>query len=213
MSSGLVNGGIAVSRASFDAQRPSQSQASCTPLFGFRYASTLRQISLPLSDFKLSTRIRKPDQNEAHRRCHHGAFLCCKINMSLLYHPVLSNEANGRSLSSSSSSSSSIPSDIAGPSRSLPSQQWQHLYVLPVLLLEFLAIALTRAVIPALLLHKFGNRVYLIMGMAEFIRGLLAFVACPLFGKVSDIIGRRLCLFVTVLGTCKIYPMKYQTPS
>lgn len=82
------------------------------------------------------------------------------------------------------------------------SNQWQHLYVLPVLLLEFLALALTRAVLPALLLQKYGNRVYIVMGCADCVRGLLAFMACPLFGKISDIVGRRLCLFVTVAGTC-----------
>ena len=40
------------------------------------------------------------------------------------------------------------------------------------------------------------------MGCAECVRGLLAFVACPMFGKISDVIGRKACLFVTVLGTC-----------
>jgi len=78
----------------------------------------------------------------------------------------------------------------------------QHLYVLPVLLLEFLALALTRAVIPALLLQTFGDNVYFVMGCAECVRGLLAFVACPMFGKISDVVGRKACLFVTVLGTC-----------
>lgn len=78
----------------------------------------------------------------------------------------------------------------------------QHLFVLPVLLLEFLALALTRAVLPGLLLQQYGDKVYLVMGCVDCVRGLLAFMACPLFGKLSDIIGRRICLFVTVLGTC-----------
>jgi MFS transporter, DHA1 family, tetracycline resistance protein len=90
--------------------------------------------------------------------------------------------------------------DDAAPTDS--TQHHQHLYVLPVLLLEFLALALTRAVLPALLLHEYGNRVYLVMGAADFVRGLLAFFTCPVFGKLSDLIGRRTCLFVTVLGTC-----------
>jgi len=81
-------------------------------------------------------------------------------------------------------------------------RRWQHLYVLPVLLFEFLALALTRAVLPSMLLHQFGSHVYLVMGFVDFIRGFLAFIACPLFGKVSDVVGRRICLFVTVLGTC-----------
>lgn len=40
------------------------------------------------------------------------------------------------------------------------------------------------------------------MGCAECVRGLLAFIACPAFGKISDVLGRKVCLFITVLGTC-----------
>ncbi len=76
-----------------------------------------------------------------------------------------------------------------------------HLAVLPVLLLEFLALAITRAVLPSLLLTHYGSRTYIIMGCAECIRGILAFFACPLFGILSDKWGRRPCLLVTVLGT------------
>lgn len=82
------------------------------------------------------------------------------------------------------------------------SSSYLHFYVLPVLLLEFLALALTRAVLPHLLLQKYDTQVYMVMGVAECIRGLLAFVSCPLFGKLSDVVGRKPCLFVTVLGTC-----------
>eukprot|EP00986_Skeletonema_menzelii_P004230 scaffold1444_cov185-Skeletonema_menzelii.AAC.3 len=39
------------------------------------------------------------------------------------------------------------------------------------------------------------------MGGAECIRGIFAFFACPLFGKLSDVWGRRPCLFITVMGT------------
>ena len=77
-----------------------------------------------------------------------------------------------------------------------------YFYVLPVLLLEFLALALTRAVLPGLLLQQYGRNVYLILGCAECLRGFLAFFACPLFGQVSDHVGRKPCLLVTVLGTC-----------
>lgn len=81
-------------------------------------------------------------------------------------------------------------------------KRWQHLYVLPVLLLEFLALSITRAVLPSILLRQYGSKVYLVLGFADCVRGLLAFVACPFFGKVSDMIGRKVCLFVTVLGSC-----------
>jgi len=84
-----------------------------------------------------------------------------------------------------------------------PSKTQQlYLFVLPVLLLEFLALAITRAVLPSIILHNFQDDVYFIMGCAECVRGLLAFLTCPLFGKVSDIVGRKACLFVTVFGTC-----------
>ena len=82
------------------------------------------------------------------------------------------------------------------------SNNYQHLYVLPVLLLEFLALAITRAVLPSILLREYGNHVYIILGLADFVRGFFAFLACPLFGKISDVIGRRVCLFITVFGTC-----------
>jgi MFS family permease len=82
------------------------------------------------------------------------------------------------------------------------SNRWKYLYVLPVLLLEFLALALTRAVLPSMLMKKYGSSVYIVMGCADCIRGSLAFIACPIFGKVSDIVGRRMCLLITVLGTC-----------
>lgn len=94
--------------------------------------------------------------------------------------------------------SSQLSSSLSWFSR----QRSHYLYVLPVLLLEFLALSLTRAVIPTLLLQTFGDNVYFVMGCAECIRGLLAFVSCPAFGKISDVLGRKACLFVTVLGTC-----------
>lgn len=78
----------------------------------------------------------------------------------------------------------------------------KHLFVLPVLLLEFLALALTRAILPGLLLEQYGSQTYLVLGCADCVKGLLAFVANPVFGKVSDQLGRKPCLWITVLGTC-----------
>lgn len=76
---------------------------------------------------------------------------------------------------------------------SLPSSLW-HLYVL---LLELLALALTRAILPSLHLDSKKKAI----GCTKAVRGLLAFVACPLFRKISDIVGQRICLLVTVAGT------------
>ena len=92
--------------------------------------------------------------------------------------------------------------DNKGNAQSNSRETLQHLYVLPVLLLEFLALSFTRAVLPSILIQEYGKRVYLVLGCADAIRGLLAFFACPLFGKLSDIIGRRICLLVTVIGSC-----------
>ena len=93
------------------------------------------------------------------------------------------------------------PSSVSNDDES-SAKKYQHLYVLPVLWLEFLAIALTRAVLPSILLDQYQNRVYLVLGCADCIRGLLAFLTCPLFGKLSDLWGRRLCLLITVIGSC-----------
>ena len=77
----------------------------------------------------------------------------------------------------------------------------RHYHVLPVLFLEFLAIAVTKSLVPELMVRFFGDRVYLVIGVVEQVKGVLAFFACPLFGKLSDAVGRKRCLFVTVLGT------------
>ena len=76
-----------------------------------------------------------------------------------------------------------------------------YLYVLPVLFLEFLAISITKSLIPYMLVEQFGGYTYLVVGLMETIKGLLAFVSCPLFGRLSDRAGRKYCLLLTVLGT------------
>lgn len=79
---------------------------------------------------------------------------------------------------------------------------YRFTYILPVLLLEFLALSLTRAVLPGLLVQQFDN-VYIVMGYVEGVRGLLAFLTSPIVGQLSDgVLGRKGCLFVTVGGTC-----------
>ncbi|KAL3809587.1 hypothetical protein ACHAXA_005803 [Cyclostephanos tholiformis] len=96
---------------------------------------------------------------------------------------------------------------MAGPRRRLSSPSVSlfanspHLSILPVLLLEFLSLSLTRAVLPSLLLDRYGSRTYVIVGCAECVRGALAFVSCPLLGKLSDVHGRGPCLLFTVFGT------------
>jgi MFS transporter, DHA1 family, tetracycline resistance protein len=54
---------------------------------------------------------------------------------------------------------------------------------------------------PGMLVDSFGKSTYALVGIVETIKGLLAFIACPLFGKISDKIGRKYCLLASVIGT------------
>lgn len=74
-------------------------------------------------------------------------------------------------------------------------------YVLPVLFYEYLAISITKSFIPHMIIEAFGDKSYLAIGIVEMIKGIFAFMACPLFGKISDRIGRKYCLMMTVVGT------------
>ena len=55
--------------------------------------------------------------------------------------------------------------------------------------------------LPELFVDAFGEYVYYVIGITETIKGVLAFMTCPLVGRVSDKVGRKACLFVTVAGT------------
>lgn len=73
--------------------------------------------------------------------------------------------------------------------------------ILPVLFLEYLAIGIARTLFPGMIVDAFGKHSYFAIGIMETLKGLLAFVASPLFGRLSDIIGRKYCLLATVIGT------------
>ena len=73
--------------------------------------------------------------------------------------------------------------------------------VLPVLFYEYLAISITRSLIPKMIVNYYGNKSYLAVGIIETAKGCLAFLSCPIFGRLSDRIGRKYCLLVTVIGT------------
>ena len=62
--------------------------------------------------------------------------------------------------------------------------------ILPVLFLEYLAVSLVRSLIPGMIVDSFGKYSYLAVGIMETLKGLLAFVSSPLFGKLSDKIGK-----------------------
>jgi len=135
----------------------------------------------------------------------HGMTTASTVSRSSLYPPPQRSSfqyASPQLPSFSSAEVSVFELDSGGDHENDDKKQFQHLYVLPVLLLEFLALALTRAVLPGILLKFYDDKVYLVMGLAECVRGFLAFLASPLFGKISDKVGRRICLLVTVAGTC-----------
>lgn len=73
--------------------------------------------------------------------------------------------------------------------------------ILPVLLLEYLAISIARTILPRLLIEEFGSYSYIVIGFAEAVKGLLAFWACPAIGKLSDSLGRKPFLLMSVVGT------------
>jgi len=108
-----------------------------------------------------------------------------------------------RSFSSESIASTTSASDApTSASASLWGRQSQsYVPILYVLFLEFLAISLTKSLIPKMLVDCFGDKTYFIVGVMETAKGLLAFLSCPAFGRLSDRIGRKPCLLVTVIGT------------
>jgi DHA1 family tetracycline resistance protein-like MFS transporter len=73
--------------------------------------------------------------------------------------------------------------------------------ILPVLFLEYLSISIARSILPGLIVNEFGSYSYLIIGLIETLKGLLAFIFCPIIGKISDEYGRKYCLLITMIGT------------
>lgn len=107
----------------------------------------------------------------------------------------------------SSSSSTSYPAS-ASSSRLSPSSLEHFVFpdnrftsILPVLFYEYLALSLSKSVIPGMIIEAFGDYSYFVVGFVETCKGVLSFIACPFFGKLSDEIGRRRCLLATVIGT------------
>jgi DHA1 family tetracycline resistance protein-like MFS transporter len=73
--------------------------------------------------------------------------------------------------------------------------------ILPVLFLEYLAISLTKTLIPKLIVDSYDDYSYFVVGISETIKGILAFISCPILGRLSDQIGRKNCILVSMLGT------------
>jgi MFS family permease len=97
------------------------------------------------------------------------------------------------------SSSSSISEASRADAAAVRSKQFP--LILPVLFYEYLAIALTKSLIPLMILEAFGEWAYLAIGIMETIKGMAAFLACPFFGKLSDTLGRKPCLLMSITGS------------
>lgn len=87
-----------------------------------------------------------------------------------------------------------------GGRRERDNEDKHYSLILPVLFYEYLALSLARSLIPSMMVDTFGLYTYLVVGIMEAVRGSLAFIACPLFGKLSDRIGRKFCLMASVAG-------------
>lgn len=73
--------------------------------------------------------------------------------------------------------------------------------VLPVLFYEYLSISLTKSLVPSMIVAAFGQYAYFAVGITETVKGIIAFLSCPLWGRFSDQIGRKTCLLFTVIGS------------
>ena len=51
-----------------------------------------------------------------------------------------------------------------------------------------------------MLIKQYGNWSYVAVGVMETVKGVLAFLACPVLGKLSDRVGRKPCLLFSVIG-------------
>ena len=99
--------------------------------------------------------------------------------------------------------SSIVASWYISSASNMPKKRSDHKFslVLPVLFYEYLAISITKSLLPRMIVEYYGDWSYLVVGMIETAKGCLAFLSCPIFGRLSDRIGRKYCLLVTVIGT------------
>ena len=65
--------------------------------------------------------------------------------------------------------------------------------------------SLRRSIVPELLLDALGSNAYIINGVAESARGVLAFLTSPAYGVWSDARGRRLP--IALAAGCKLSPL------
>ena len=85
--------------------------------------------------------------------------------------------------------------------------------ILPVLFLEYLSVSIVRSLMPSMIVDAFGGYSYLAVGIMETLKGLLAFMSSPLFGKLSDKIGKHVMQsnYSTQLATALLYKLTITT--
>ena len=86
---------------------------------------------------------------------------------------------------------------------SQPQPRWYA--VVPVLFLDFLVMALPGGILPIMINDHYGPRSYVLVGYAQSLKGMLAFVASPAIGALSDAVGRKYLFLACVLGTASPY--------
>ena len=64
--------------------------------------------------------------------------------------------------------------------------------------------ALPGGILPIMLNDHYGPRSYVIVGYAQSLKGMLAFIAAPAIGALSDVVGRKHLFLTCVLGTATL---------
>ena len=64
--------------------------------------------------------------------------------------------------------------------------------------------ALPGGILPIMLNDHYGPHSYVIVGYAQSLKGMLAFIAAPAIGALSDVVGRKHLFLTCVLGTATL---------
>eukprot|EP00730_Choanoeca_flexa_P002796 TRINITY_DN11177_c0_g3_i1.p1 TRINITY_DN11177_c0_g3~~TRINITY_DN11177_c0_g3_i1.p1 ORF type:complete len:532 (+),score=93.44 TRINITY_DN11177_c0_g3_i1:140-1735(+) len=80
-------------------------------------------------------------------------------------------------------------------------------YITVVIFLEFFAWGLVTTILPEAIKAFFGvERMWLVLGLTQGLKGFLSFLSAPLLGAMSDKYGRKPFLLLTVACTCLPLP-------
>eukprot|EP00045_Choanoeca_perplexa_P009582 m.92690 g.92690 ORF g.92690 m.92690 type:complete len:531 (+) comp14956_c0_seq1:160-1752(+) len=80
-------------------------------------------------------------------------------------------------------------------------------HITVVIFLEFFAWGLVTAILPEAIKQFFGvERMWLVLGLTQGLKGFLSFLSAPLLGAMSDKYGRKPFLLLTVACTCLPLP-------